>query len=217
MNILQSWIIGGSFSYLTNRPSKVRPMSAYMLWCRENRKRIVRENPQLDFHLISKKMGAVWQSLSAKEKMAWKRKAKQSAKLQKNALAKGVTFISTGKSGSALGQFASSGGGANRNQSNVTNISSICDPKTKLPRTTPLDVAAHLKLLGDSLSIIGQRLTEHEGQIAVSGTLSVLLDSTLCALGPLMCLTSQVPELNGCEQKSLAQTLDNIAYVMPGL
>lgn len=28
--------------------------------------------------------------------------------------------------------------------------------------TTPLDVAAHLKLLAESLTIIGERLTEHE-------------------------------------------------------
>ena len=40
-----------------------------------------------------------------------------------------------------------------------------------------IDIAAHLKLLGESLSVIGERLQEHEGQIAVSGSLSVLLDS----------------------------------------
>lgn len=28
--------------------------------------------------------------------------------------------------------------------------------------TAPIDVAAHLKLLGDSLYVIGQRLKEHE-------------------------------------------------------
>ena len=56
----------------------------------------------------------------------------------------------------------------------------------------PIDAAAHLKLLGESLSVIGQRLTEHKGQIAVSGSLSVLLDSLLCAMGPLVCLTKQV-------------------------
>ena len=50
------------------------------------------------------------------------------------------------------------------------------------PRDT-LDAAAHLTLLGESLSIIGERLREHEGQIAVSGSLSVLLDSLLCSLG----------------------------------
>ncbi|KAJ8927340.1 hypothetical protein NQ314_020209 [Rhamnusium bicolor] len=83
----------------------------------------------------------------------------------------------------------------------------------------PIDVAAHLKLLGESLTIIGERLKEHEGQIAVSGSLSVLLDSLLCALGPLLCLTQQVPELqeNCCSPEQLMNTLDNVAFIMPGL
>ncbi|XP_001866980.2 HMG box-containing protein 4 [Culex quinquefasciatus] len=90
----------------------------------------------------------------------------------------------------------------------------------KLPGYQPTDVAAHLKLLGDSLTIIGERLKEHEGQIAVSGSLSVLLDSLLCSLGPLMCLTVHIPGLQADAEhlKDLFQnTLDNIAYVMPGL
>ncbi|KAL1490178.1 hypothetical protein ABEB36_012913 [Hypothenemus hampei] len=83
----------------------------------------------------------------------------------------------------------------------------------------PIDVAAHLKLLGESLTIIGERLKEHEGQIAVSGSLSVLLDSLLCALGPLLCLTQQIPELqeNCCTPEQLLSTLDNVAFIMPGL
>lgn len=81
----------------------------------------------------------------------------------------------------------------------------------------PIDTAAHLKLVGDSLSIIGIRLQEHRGLIAVQGSLSVLLDSLLCAVGPLMCLTTQVPELNGCSAKTHTRVLDNIAYIMPGL
>lgn len=83
----------------------------------------------------------------------------------------------------------------------------------------PIDVAAHLKLLGESLTIIGERLKEHEGQIAVSGSLSVLLDSLLCALGPLLCLTQQIPELQEdcCSPEQLLSTLDNVAFIMPGL
>ncbi|GLH07168.1 HMG domain-containing protein 4 [Gryllus bimaculatus] len=87
----------------------------------------------------------------------------------------------------------------------------------KVVGSQPVDVAAHLKLLGESLSIIGERLKEHEGQFAVSGSLSVLLDSLLCALGPLLCLTQQVPETNGCSPEMLSKILDNIAYFMPGL
>lgn len=39
--------------------------------------------------------------------------------------------------------------------------------------------------------------------VAVSGSLSVLLDSIICALGPLACLTTQLPELNGCPKQVL--------------
>ena len=51
----------------------------------------------------------------------------------------------------------------------------------------------------------------------MSGSLSVLLDSLLCALVPLVALTKQVPELDGCDDRDLIKTLDNIAYFMPGL
>lgn len=54
-----------------------------------------------------------------------------------------------------------------------------------------------------------------QGQIAVSGSLSVLLDSLLCSVGPLVCLSQQVPELNS--ELDFNDLLDNIAYVMPGL
>ncbi|XP_045473777.1 HMG domain-containing protein 4 isoform X1 [Harmonia axyridis] len=93
------------------------------------------------------------------------------------------------------------------------------DSYFKVSGIKPIDVAAHLKLLGESLTIIGERLKEHEGQIAVSGSLSVLLDSCLCALGPLICLTQQIPELqeNCCSPEQLATTLDNVAFIMPGL
>ena len=56
-----------------------------------------------------------------------------------------------------------------------------------------------------------------QGLIAVQGSLSVLLDSMLCAIAPLMCLTNQLDELNGCSHQTLMKTLDNIAYIMPGL
>jgi len=87
----------------------------------------------------------------------------------------------------------------------------------KVTGISHIDVSAHLKLLGESLTVIGARLQEHRGQIAVQGSLSVLLDSLLCALGPLMCLCKQVPELNGCPDSVHASTLDNIAYIMPGV
>ena len=56
------------------------------------------------------------------------------------------------------------------------------------------------------------------GQIAVSGSLSVLLDSMLCAMAPLLCVTQQVPEMrDAVPQETLNKMLDNIAYIIPGL
>jgi high mobility group protein 2-like 1 len=45
----------------------------------------------------------------------------------------------------------------------------------------------------------------------------VLFDSLLCVLGTLMCMTTKVPELNGCPEEIHAKTLNNIAYIMPGV
>ncbi|XP_042857648.1 uncharacterized protein LOC122243955 [Penaeus japonicus] len=101
----------------------------------------------------------------------------------------------------------------------VTSISDHSPPSAyKVTGSSPIDVAAHIKLLGESLNNIGQKLKEHEGQIAVSGSLSVLLDSMLCVLGPLTCLTAQVEEIRGAvPEPTLMNILDNIAYIMPGI
>lgn len=183
-------------------------MTAYMLWCRENRKKIVAQHSDMDFAQISKKMGEIWKLMPEKEKMTWKRKAKKAAH-------KGSTLISTGRPNHSHPKFLSKTHTTNNNK--LDEVRSPNHEGFRPVGTSSLDVAAHLKLLGESLSIIGQRLTEHEGQIAVSGSLSVLLDSTLCALGPLLCLTSQMSESNGCSQETLCHILDNIAYIMPGL
>ena len=87
----------------------------------------------------------------------------------------------------------------------------------KVTGTQPIDIAAHLTLLGESLTVIGKRLKEHEGQITVSGSLPLLLDSLLCAVSPLLCLTQQIPEMNGADPDILSSTLENVAYIMPGL
>ncbi|XP_034448169.1 HMG box-containing protein 4-like isoform X1 [Hippoglossus hippoglossus] len=81
----------------------------------------------------------------------------------------------------------------------------------------PVSAAAHLHLLGESLSLIGHHLQETDKMLNVSSSLSLLLDSLLCALAPIICLTAQIPELRSCTQHTLASTLENIAYMMPGL
>ncbi|XP_008275114.1 HMG box-containing protein 4 [Stegastes partitus] len=81
----------------------------------------------------------------------------------------------------------------------------------------PVSAAAHLHLLGESLSLIGLHLQETNKRVCMSSGFSLLLDSLLCALAPLICLTSQIPELKSCTRHTLASTLENIAYLMPGL
>ncbi|XP_071329404.1 uncharacterized protein [Trachinotus anak] len=81
----------------------------------------------------------------------------------------------------------------------------------------PVSAAAHLHLLGESLSLIGHHLQETDKRVCVSRSLSLLLDSLLCSLAPLICLTAQIPELRSCTQHTQASTLENISYVMPGL
>lgn len=48
---------------------------------------------------------------------------------------------------------------------NTNNLGTILPGAYKVTGTSPTDVAAHLKLLGDNLAIIGQRLKEHEVNI----------------------------------------------------
>ena len=45
----------------------------------------------------------------------------------------------------------------------------------------------------------------------VHGSLSVLLDSALCAIAPLLFLTSQIPEMDGCSVKTQV-TLNQILF-----
>ncbi|GFY50204.1 HMG domain-containing protein 4 [Trichonephila inaurata madagascariensis] len=182
---------------------KSKPLTAYMLWCSENRKKIAGGN--IGFGNIGKKLGEAWQALPDKEKMAWRRKAK------KLALKNSGGLISTGPSEPATRVVS-------RSTPSVSDVA-VGSPAetTRTLGTSAIDSAAYLKLLGDSLSVIGQRLTEHEGQLAVSGIFSVLLDTILCVVGPLLCLTSESPVLNSLPQGVSRKTLDSIAYFMPGL
>ncbi|XP_025110033.1 uncharacterized protein LOC112573679 [Pomacea canaliculata] len=181
------------------------------------------------FAQISRTLGVMWQCLSKKEKMMWRRKSKKLA-------GKGSTLISTGKgikkdtsatvtavtptSGHQPATAKISSGGKTVKSGSTPAALSMEDAPLSPVKgfgIEPIDIAAHLKLLGESLSIIGMRLQEHKGLIAVQGSLSVLLDSLLCACGPLIALTQQIPGLDGCSESTHARTLDSVAYIMPGL
>ncbi|ELT98126.1 hypothetical protein CAPTEDRAFT_128587, partial [Capitella teleta] len=195
-------------------PKKRRP-TAYTMWCGFYRSKVVDSNPGIDFGSMSKRLGDIWQALPEKDKMAWRRKAKSLA-------SKGSTLISTGKQPA---KKAAPPKNASSSTSQVLFSSSGNSHLISLPSThdedslniSPLMAAAHLKLLGESLGTIGARLQEHKGHIAVQGSLSVLLDSLICALGPLQCLANEIPELEGVAVTSARRTMENITYIMPGI
>ncbi|XP_048356633.1 HMG domain-containing protein 4 isoform X2 [Sphaerodactylus townsendi] len=195
---------------------KKKNMSAYQVFCKEYRVNIVAEHPGIDFGELSKKLAEVWKQLPEKDKLVWKQKAQYLQHKQNKAEATTVKRKATSSEGAPKLKASLSGMLSPHKKSPSSTVVLPSSP-VKVPETDPIDVAAHLQLLGESLSLIGHRLQETEGMVAVSGSLSVLLDSIICALGPLTCLTSQLPELNGCPKHVLSNTLDNIAYIMPGL
>ncbi|XP_072511962.1 HMG domain-containing protein 4 isoform X2 [Notamacropus eugenii] len=200
----------------TEKPKK-KNMSAYQVFCKEYRVTIVAEHPGIDFGELSKKLAEVWKQLPEKDKLVWKQKAQYLQHKQNKAEATTVKRKAASGSEGAMRVKASPTGVMSPHKKSPSSTVVSSSSPAKVPETDPIDVAAHLQLLGESLSLIGHRLQETEGMVAVSGSLSVLLDSIICALGPLACLTTQLPELNGCPKQVLSNTLDNIAYIMPGL
>uniref|UniRef100_A0A803VIH5 High mobility group protein 2-like 1 n=1 Tax=Ficedula albicollis TaxID=59894 RepID=A0A803VIH5_FICAL len=185
---------------------KKKNMSAYQVFCKEYRTNIVSEHPGIDFGELSKKLAEVWKQLPEKDKLIWKQKAQYLQHKQNKAEATTVKRKASSSDG-APKMKASPTGVISPHKKSPTSTVVVPSSPAKAPETDPIDVAAHLQLLGESLSLIGHRLQETEGMVAVSGSLSVLLDSIICALGPLTCLTTQLPELNGCPKHVLVSSL----------
>lgn len=193
-----------------DKPKK-KNTTAYQVFCKEYRVNINAEQPGLVFGELSKKLAEVWKAMPEKDKLVWRQKAQYLQHKQNKAEATTVKHKSSSES---KNKVVPTGTGM---VSPTRAPPSMSLSPARVPEVDPIDAAAHLQLLGESLSLIGHRLQETEGMVAVSGSLSVLLDSILCALGPLTCLTAQIPQLNGCPRNVLSNTLDNIAYIMPGL
>ncbi|KAJ0239627.1 High mobility group B protein 13 [Hirschfeldia incana] len=65
-------------------PETKRPSSSYILWCKEQREEIKKQNPEADFKETAGILGAKWKSLSAEEKKPYEEKyqAEKEAYLQ---------------------------------------------------------------------------------------------------------------------------------------
>ncbi|CAL8110395.1 unnamed protein product [Orchesella dallaii] len=86
----------------------------------------------------------------------------------------------------------------------------------EVTRTDSSDVAAHLSLLGQSLKNMGEELQMKKDQ-SDSESLAVLLNSLLCSVGPLLCLTQKVPEIDCIPESQLNRIVNNVSYLMPGI
>ncbi|KAJ2943379.1 hypothetical protein O0L34_g12189 [Tuta absoluta] len=212
-------------------------ITAYMMWAKEARNELLRNHPDMDFSAISKRLGEMWANVNYNERYLWKRKAKRFAmqkehanqgsanKIISNQVPRPVGHAGPGRPPSARALSKP----AQQPQQALVPVSTSTPAAAgavtgaggagmyRVTGCGAAEVAAHLRLLGESLAIIGERLKEHEGQIAVSGSVSVLLDTLLCALAPLLCVCRHLPPPLPPPQRLLADTLHNIAYIMPGL
>ncbi|XP_029445993.1 HMG domain-containing protein 4 isoform X2 [Rhinatrema bivittatum] len=137
---------------------KKKNMSAYQVFCKEYRVNIVAEYPGIDFGELSKKLAEVWKQLPEKEKLVWKQKAQYLQHKQNKAEA---TTVKRKPSASEAASKAKAGVISPHKKSPSSSLAVSSSP-AKVPETEPIDVAAHLQLLGESLSLIGHRLQETE-------------------------------------------------------
>ncbi|KAJ8707680.1 hypothetical protein PYW07_011357 [Mythimna separata] len=203
-------------------------ITAYMMWAKEARNELLRKHPDMDFSAISKRLGEMWSNVNYNERYLWKRKAKRFA-MQKEQSTPSTNKLIISNPGRPLPQAGPGRPPRATPRPQVAPptpptqalvpVSSSAASSAGMYRVTgcgAVEVAAHLRLLGESLAIIGERLKEHEGQIAVSGSVSVLLDTLLCSLAPLLSVCRALPAI-APPSRLLQDTLHNIAYIMPGL
>lgn len=155
--------------------------TAYIMWSKEVRQQMLKSNPEMDFSTMSRRLGEMWANVPGNEKFNWRRRAKRIAiKMDRTAESiekSGNTKMSKSKflnrksastrkkcdkkertSTMTASATSRSKHSANKNGPTVN----ITPGPYKVTGMAVIDVAAHLKLLGDSLSVIGQRLKEHE-------------------------------------------------------
>nr|CAD2205889.1 unnamed protein product [Meloidogyne enterolobii] len=63
-----------------------RPLNAYMIWTRQERKRILADDPKMKMNEVSKAMGERWKKMTDKEKKPFFEEAKKHSEEHKQAL-----------------------------------------------------------------------------------------------------------------------------------
>lgn len=150
-----------------------------MMWSKDVRQQMLQIHPDLDFATISRKLGEMWANVPSNEKYNWRRRAKRlSSKGKDKAVGKSANqtatpstkFINRNTTPSTktkpkrtpVKNSAASPDVSNEAKSPKLSPTASSSVYKSKPGTQPADVAAHLQLLGESLTIIGERLKEHE-------------------------------------------------------
>lgn len=143
-----------------------------MLWARDARATLHEQNPEMNFSQISKRLGELWAVEPSDKKYNWQRRARRLNSKpfpeQGRGAKGGNKFISKKSTPGPLAPFQL--GVPTIGNTNVSPPSPRGKDSGALYKVTgikPIDVAAHLKLLGESLSIIGERLKEHEASLRI--------------------------------------------------
>lgn len=192
--------------------------TGYTLWTKENRPKIQQEHPEMDFASVSRRLGEIWQGLSNNEKLHWKVKAQ---KLAGKMSSTGPTVAEAVSPAIFTSPTIRQPTPKQRQTLHNPPLPQLAElPATNTEnkmRNIPMLVATHLKVLGESMSSIGYKLSHQDTQQDISGPMSDLLDSLLCSLNSLMLLTSMDQKLNGCSISTHSRAMENTAYIMPGI
>ncbi|XP_058259446.1 HMG box-containing protein 4-like isoform X3 [Hemibagrus wyckioides] len=184
--------------------AKKKVLTAYQIFSKEYRLSILEEQPGLDFGDLSKKLADAWKQLPEGDKQVWRERAEylqhkqmkyesttskhskhsQPKPAKDTSKTKGVAQFpgvvsptpTTTQIVAAVPKRPEPAVTLPQNGPSLAPVSEPTPSPLRDPEVDPIDAAAHLQLLGESLSLIGRRLQETE-----------------------------------------SNTLDNIAYVMPGL
>lgn len=216
---------------VSKQQDKKKKTTGYMMWANQMRPKVSRQYPGLEFGDVSKKLGDLWKRMPDKEKQMWKfRNAKLEKQSQQSHMRtfrkSGSKMIETGPRKKMIEtgpkkkpppvkqpMMPSSPPVKNPEAAMITELDKLPPPTTQA-----IDTAAYLSLLGESFTKLSAKTRKVESKVVIQGAECILLDSLVCALGPLLALTQQIPDLNGAlEQTSVTNTFSNIAHIMPGL
>lgn len=215
-----------------------KAQTGYMLWSCKHRKQVSQRFPGLSFGEVSKKLGDMWKRLNDKEKEEWKFQSENRGEMEfdpetttKRKL--GSRMIETGppkKKPTPVKQHHQHHSKQSNSGEQAANVKSFGlapphrNPEQQMqrelaklppPSIQPIDAAAHIHIMGDSLVRTGAQIINN-GEYDTGEVLNNVLDGLLCTIAPLLTLTKQVTGLQGTiPDKSLSETYANIAHLMP--